>query len=40
VSAILKDRTPEKVILFVAEHDEFLWIVSSDILAEYKAVMI
>jgi uncharacterized protein len=39
VSAILKDRTPEQVILFVAEHEEFEWIVSSDILAEYEAVI-
>jgi len=40
VSAILKDRTPEQVILFIAEHDEFEWLVSSEILAEYKAVII
>ncbi len=39
VSAILKDRAPEQIILFVAEHEEFEWIVSSDILAEYKAVI-
>ncbi|CAD5942863.1 putative nucleic acid-binding protein, contains PIN domain [Planktothrix agardhii] len=39
VSAILKDRTPEQVILFVAEHDQFEWLVSSEILAEYKAVI-
>lgn len=40
VSAILKDRTPEQVILFVAEHDQFEWLVSDAILAEYKAVII
>jgi len=39
ISAILKDRTPEQVILFIAEQDEFEWIVSSDILTEYKAVI-
>jgi len=40
VSAILKDRTPEQAILFVAEHDRFEWLVSEAILAEYKAVII
>lgn len=39
ISAILKDRTPEQVILFVAEQDDFEWLVSSDILAEYTAVI-
>lgn len=39
ISAILKDRTPEQVILFIAEQDEFEWIVSSDILTEYEAVI-
>jgi putative PIN family toxin of toxin-antitoxin system len=39
ISAILKDRIPEQVILFVAERDGFDWLVSSDILAEYKAVV-
>ena len=39
VSAILKDGTPEKVILFVAENDNYEWLVSSEILAEYKAVI-
>ncbi|HYW21756.1 MAG TPA: putative toxin-antitoxin system toxin component, PIN family [Nodularia sp. (in: cyanobacteria)] len=39
VSAILKDRTPEQVILFVAEQDRLEWLVSDAILAEYKAVI-
>ncbi len=39
ISAILKDRIPEQIILFVAEQDDFEWLVSSDILAEYKAVI-
>ena len=39
ISAILKDRTPEQIILFVAEQDYFQWLVSSEILTEYKAVI-
>jgi putative PIN family toxin of toxin-antitoxin system len=39
ISAILKDRTPEQIILFVAEQDDFQWLVSSEILTEYKAVI-
>jgi uncharacterized protein len=39
VSAILKNRIPEQVILFVAENDKYEWLVSSEILAEYKAVI-
>ena len=39
VSAILKDRDPETVILFVAEHDDMEWIVSPEIMAEYRQVL-
>ncbi len=39
VSAVLKDKDPEAVILFVVEQPDFEWIVSADILAEYKAVL-
>ncbi len=39
VSAALKDKDPEAVILFVVEQPDFEWIVSADILAEYKAVL-
>ena len=39
VSAILKDRDPEKVILFVAGQDDMEWIVSPEIMAEYRAVL-
>jgi putative PIN family toxin of toxin-antitoxin system len=39
VSAILKDKGPEEIIVFVIEHPEFEWIVSSDILQEYKDVL-
>ena len=39
VSAALRDRDPEAVILFVAEQPDFEWIVSEEILEEYKAVL-
>ena len=39
ISAALKDRIPEQVILFVAGHPEFDWVASSDILAEYVGVL-
>ncbi len=39
VSAALRDRDPETVILFVAEHPDFQWVVSSPILEEYKEVL-
>ncbi|MGE0883952.1 MAG: putative toxin-antitoxin system toxin component, PIN family [Blastocatellales bacterium] len=39
ISAILKDRDPEAVILFVVTQREFEWIVSLEILKEYKEVM-
>lgn len=39
VSAILKDRDPEAVILFVAECDDMEWIVSSEIVTEYREVL-
>jgi putative PIN family toxin of toxin-antitoxin system len=39
VSAALKDKIPEEVILFVVSHADMQWIVSPDILAEYKAVL-
>ncbi len=34
VSAALKDRDPEAIILFVAERPEFEWIVSAAILED------
>jgi uncharacterized protein len=40
VSALLKNRIPEQVILFIAENDGYKWLVSSEILAEYKAVIV
>ncbi len=39
VSAALKDREPEKVILFIAKHPDFEWIVSPEILEEYNTVL-
>ena len=39
VSAAFRDRTPEEVILFVTEQDAFHWIVSDEILAEYREVL-
>lgn len=39
VSAVLKDRIPEEVILFVVRHPEFEWIASPSIIAEYIEVL-
>lgn len=39
VSAVLKDRAPEKVILYVASQPDLEWIVSPQILKEYKDVL-
>jgi putative PIN family toxin of toxin-antitoxin system len=39
VSAALKDRLPEEVILFVVLRADMQWMVSPEILAEYKEVL-
>lgn len=39
ISAILKDREPERVLLFAVSHRDVEWIVSPEILAEYKGVL-
>lgn len=39
VSAVLKDRDPEAVIMFVSERDDMEWIVSPEIMAEYREVL-
>jgi putative PIN family toxin of toxin-antitoxin system len=39
VSAVLKDRVPEEVILFVVQHPKFEWIASPAIVAEYIGVL-
>lgn len=39
ISAILKDKEPEAVLLYVIESPDVEWIVSSFILAEYMEVL-
>lgn len=39
ISAILKDKNPEAVILFIAERPDIEWIASTQILAECKEVI-
>lgn len=39
VSAALRDRVPEEVVLFVAAHGDFEWIASPEIITEYVAVL-
>lgn len=39
VSGILKDRDPERVLLFAAGRPDVEWIVSPEILAEYNEVL-
>jgi putative PIN family toxin of toxin-antitoxin system len=39
VSAAIRDRNPEAVILFVIEHPEFEWIASPEIIEEYIEVL-
>jgi putative PIN family toxin of toxin-antitoxin system len=39
VSAALKDREPEVVILFAASQPDIEWIVSPAIMAEYRDVL-
>lgn len=39
VSAILKDRKPEEVILFIVRQPDFEWVASAEILAEYLEVI-
>ena len=39
VSAALRDRGPERVILFLAEHPELEWVVSDEIMEEYVEVL-
>jgi putative PIN family toxin of toxin-antitoxin system len=39
VSAALRDRVPEEIILFVVEHPDFEWIGSPAIVAEYVEVL-
>lgn len=39
ISAALRDRDPQTIILFVAEQPDFQWIVSDPILEEYREVL-
>ncbi len=39
VSAVLKDRDPEAIILFVAGRNDMEWIVSPEIMTEYREVL-
>lgn len=39
VSAIISDRNPERLIILVASKSDYQWIVSSEILTEYKDVL-
>lgn len=39
VSAAFKDRGPERVIRFVVENPEIGWVVSAEILEEYRQVL-
>jgi putative PIN family toxin of toxin-antitoxin system len=39
VSAILRDRNPEKAILHLVENPECEWVASEEILAEYREVL-
>jgi putative PIN family toxin of toxin-antitoxin system len=39
VSAILRDRLPEKILLFILGHPDFEWVASGEILAEYCEVL-
>jgi uncharacterized protein len=39
VSAALRDRVPERVVLFIAMHDGWKWLVTPQILTEYIEVL-
>jgi uncharacterized protein len=39
ISAAMKDRLPEEVILFVVETEDISWIASPEILSEYTDVL-
>ncbi|MBP7585066.1 MAG: putative toxin-antitoxin system toxin component, PIN family [Spirochaetes bacterium] len=39
VSAIIRDRLPEKIILSIVSHSDIEWIVSRKILHEYRKVL-
>jgi putative PIN family toxin of toxin-antitoxin system len=39
VSAILRDRLPETVLLFILARPDFEWVASPEILVEYREVL-
>ncbi len=39
VSAVLRGREPRAVLQFIIDNSELEWIVSTEILAEYKEVL-
>jgi putative PIN family toxin of toxin-antitoxin system len=39
LSAAWRDKSPEAVVLWIAEQDDWEWLVSEDILAEYRDVL-
>jgi putative PIN family toxin of toxin-antitoxin system len=39
LSAAWRDKSPEAVILWVASHDDWEWVVSDEILMEYREVL-
>jgi uncharacterized protein len=39
LSAALRDKVPERVVLHVASHEEFRWLVTPEILTEYTEVL-
>ena len=39
LSAALRDRVPEQVVLFIATNDEWTWLVTPDIWQEYVEVL-
>jgi len=39
LSAALRDRLPEQVVLHLATHDEWIWLVTAEIVNEYVNVL-
>lgn len=39
VSAIIRDRLPEKILLFIISREDFEWVASPEILKEYREVL-
>ncbi len=39
VSAIIKDKDPERVVMFAVQREDIDWVVSQDILVEYREVL-